>query len=212
MKYSKIKLNNNSGASMLMALIVVLIVVTVSAVIVSAASSNAGRIKRNMNEQQAYLTVSSAAKLVRDSIVNNSNCFYALDCWQFEENDDGDLERVDVSTDLFNTGSASFSKAINYLVNSLDSGNATTEFIISSDGMDDVKLTMTMYNSTTKVGDYSLPQYGLKLVISLAADDATANSYITLLCVAQQTADETIGDIHLNTVRWTSYHMLKGEV
>ena len=60
------KLNSQKGASMLMALLLMLVGIMVSAVIISAATSAAVNKRSEKEQQQAYLAVNSAAKLVRD--------------------------------------------------------------------------------------------------------------------------------------------------
>lgn len=55
-----------------MALLLLLVAVMVSAVILAAAVSAAKTIRTDREQQQTYLTVSSAAALVRDSILNGS--------------------------------------------------------------------------------------------------------------------------------------------
>ena len=59
------KLNSQRGASMLMALLLMLVGIMVSAVIISAATAAVNK-RSEKEQQQAYLAVSSAAKLVRD--------------------------------------------------------------------------------------------------------------------------------------------------
>lgn len=61
------KLNSRSGASMLMALLLLLIVAMVSSVIVSAASTSVFNLAAAQAQQQAYLTVASPAKLMRET-------------------------------------------------------------------------------------------------------------------------------------------------
>lgn len=62
------KLKSRRGASMVIALLFFLMCVTVSAIILTAAETNAGRIKAGRETEDAYLAVSSAAKLLRESI------------------------------------------------------------------------------------------------------------------------------------------------
>lgn len=64
------KLHSRSGASMLMALLLLLVAVMVSVVILSAASSAAKSVRSDREQQQTYLTVSSAAELMRDCITD----------------------------------------------------------------------------------------------------------------------------------------------
>ena len=63
------KLKNNSGATILMALLLILLAM---AVILTAAVSAAHHMKSDREAQQNYLTVSSAAELIRDSIAGDS--------------------------------------------------------------------------------------------------------------------------------------------
>lgn len=69
------KLNCRRGASMLMALLLFLIAAMVSAVIITAAVSARSRVASDCAQQQTYLTVSSAAELLRDSIEGGSGDF-----------------------------------------------------------------------------------------------------------------------------------------
>ncbi len=59
------KLKGKGGASIVIALLVLLICVTAGAAALTAASANAGRYTHLRQDQQRYLAVSSAAKLVR---------------------------------------------------------------------------------------------------------------------------------------------------
>lgn len=66
------KLHSQRGETMLMALLLFLVGVMVSAVILAAAISAESDAKAAREEQQAYLTVSSAAELFRDAIRSGS--------------------------------------------------------------------------------------------------------------------------------------------
>lgn len=66
------KLHSQRGETMLMALLLFLVGVMVSAVILAAAISAESDAKAAREEQQAYLTVSSAAELFRDAIKSGS--------------------------------------------------------------------------------------------------------------------------------------------
>lgn len=66
------KLKNNSGATILMALLLILLAMAVGAAILTAAVSAAHHMKSDREAQQNYLTVSSAAELIRDSIAGDS--------------------------------------------------------------------------------------------------------------------------------------------
>ena len=68
--YNKIKskLRERRGASIIMALLFFLVVVMVSSVVIIAASSNLTRTKERWSEEQAYLTLSSAALYLDDKL------------------------------------------------------------------------------------------------------------------------------------------------
>ena len=68
MAYLRGKLHSRTGASMLIALLFFLVAMSVGAVVLTAASTNAGRGRRNRQEQQNYLAVASAAELVKEDI------------------------------------------------------------------------------------------------------------------------------------------------
>ena len=69
------KLQDRRGASMLMALLLFLVAAMVSAVIIAAAVSARSRVTSDRAQQQTYLTVSSAAELLRGSIEGGSGDF-----------------------------------------------------------------------------------------------------------------------------------------
>ena len=62
------KLRSERGASILMALVLLLLASMVSAVILTAATGAARRVRNDREAQQDYLTVSSAAEMIRDGI------------------------------------------------------------------------------------------------------------------------------------------------
>ena len=68
MEALKEKLNSRRGASILLALLFMLMCILVAASVVMAASSNAGKIKSNKEEQQKYLTLSSAVNFLVDEL------------------------------------------------------------------------------------------------------------------------------------------------
>ncbi len=66
------KLKSNRGASIIIALLVLLICATAGAAALTAASANAGRYTHMRRDQQRYLAVSSAVKLVRSELADQS--------------------------------------------------------------------------------------------------------------------------------------------
>lgn len=68
MRSMREKLKSQSGASILMALLFFLLCAMVGASVLMAAASNAGKSRSNRQEQQKYLTLSSAMRLVCDEL------------------------------------------------------------------------------------------------------------------------------------------------
>lgn len=67
MKQIKQKLNSQCGASLMITLIFFLVCVMIASVTLTAASASVGRTVQQRKEQQAYLSVSSAAQLLQSS-------------------------------------------------------------------------------------------------------------------------------------------------
>lgn len=64
------KLRSESGASILLAMLFLEVCMMVGASVLMAASSNAGKVRSSRQEQQIYLALSSALKLVTDDLTN----------------------------------------------------------------------------------------------------------------------------------------------
>ena len=63
------KLHDQRGVSMLMALLLMLVALMVSAVVVAGASSAVSALRTDQKQEQAALTVTSAAELIRNSFL-----------------------------------------------------------------------------------------------------------------------------------------------
>ena len=68
----KNKVRSNKGATMVFALVALILCVMISAVVIYTAFSNVGRVKKTQNEEQNYLSVSSAVMLFKDSLEGDS--------------------------------------------------------------------------------------------------------------------------------------------
>lgn len=64
----KNKLQSKSGASIIIALLFFLICSVIGGIVLVSANANAGRLSHTRQEQQAYLTASSAVRLVREEL------------------------------------------------------------------------------------------------------------------------------------------------
>lgn len=95
------KLHSRTGASMLIALLFFLVVMTVGVVVLTAASANAGRVKRNRDEQQKYLAVASAAEMVKEDIVGELRAEFEVayakedkECCEESEPDENGIRHI----------------------------------------------------------------------------------------------------------------------
>lgn len=68
----KNKLQSNKGATIVFALFALIVSIMISAVVIYTAFSNVGRVKNTQNEEQNYLSVSSAVKLFKESLTGDS--------------------------------------------------------------------------------------------------------------------------------------------
>ena len=98
------KLKNNSGATILMALLLILLAMAVGAAILTAAVSAAHHMKSDREAQQNYLTVSSAAELIRDSIAGDKYERTMTETHTAVRDTDGNItgENVSYSTNVTN--------------------------------------------------------------------------------------------------------------
>ena len=98
------KLKNNSGATILMALLLILLAMAVGAAILTAAVSAAHHLTSARDAQQNYLTVSSAAELIRDSIAGDKYERTMTETHTAVRDTDGNItgENVSYSTNVTN--------------------------------------------------------------------------------------------------------------
>lgn len=202
---SRQKLHNSRGASLLMALLVVLVVMMVSVVILSAASANAGRLKRNQAEEQAYLTVSSAARLMRDSIADE-RVVYILNTTVVTKYTDDEGNVSYVTDDQGATPvdeSLPFGAVLNSLVEDVESNTAKKSFVITVPNMGDVQVDAVM--STT---------YSITALLYLAGQP-DSNCCVQLICEGNHNTVSTSTENTTTTVesvKWYSPTMEKGEM
>lgn len=201
---SRQKLHNSRGASLLMALLVVLVVMMVSVVILSAASANAGRLKRNQAEEQAYLTVSSAARLMRDSIADE-RVVYILNTTVVPQytDEEGNPQPPDDQGATPVDESLPFGAVLNSLVEDVESNTAKKSFVITVPNMGDVQVDAVM--STT---------YSITALLYLAGQP-DSNCCVQLICEGNHNTVSTSTENTTTTVesvKWYSPTMEKGEM
>ena len=161
------KLNSSSGASILMALLLLLVAVMVSAVILAAAVSAAKTIRTDREQQQTYLTVSSAAALVRDSILNGSGNYTTINTEIYAYSD---------HTGLLDSTSSE----------SLATGNFSS---IMNNGIKTLKAQpLFPYSYTCTIQDVNKQYEPVTAVFSLTAQNSEADGQIFYLLTVTFTA------------------------
>lgn len=70
------KLQNKSGASIILALVFMLICTVIGGIVLTAATDSAGQVKNNIDEEQEYQSLYSAATLVSEAFINGA---YSMD-------------------------------------------------------------------------------------------------------------------------------------
>lgn len=102
MKRLRKKLHSERGASILLALLFFLVCMMVGASVLAAAASNAGKIRSNQTEQQKYLTLSSAIRLICDELEQAEYTGkYKSYEWTVSEKKDADGNVISPAKDYF---------------------------------------------------------------------------------------------------------------
>lgn len=169
MTYFKKKLNSQKGASIILALMLFFVCFMVASVILSSATGNADKLRQRERYQKEFLSVSSAANLLQDILEGvkytgwESNtvyeCYGELASIRPEKHHD----RVDLCTEMaFDTGvEARVRKDLERMVYQAFTTHTQyktpanvadkefeKDFLISGDGMEDVKVHMVLDRNT----------------------------------------------------------------
>lgn len=103
MKQLHNKLNDRAGATILMALLFMLVATMVSAVILSAATTAAKTLRTRRDNQQAYLTCSSAALYLRDALLEEDSGYQVSFTQRYNDEtlnrEDGDPQKTVTARD-----------------------------------------------------------------------------------------------------------------
>lgn len=201
------KLKDHSGASMLIALILFLVCTMVGSAILLSASGNADKMRNRRIEQQRYFSVSSAARLIQSTIGEmvysgwENNTVYECSnedeelhpekhtdtadvCAElsFDENSDAGLKR-ELASALYRA----YRSHTKYVVPVSASNEIEETFVVSGDGVEDVRIHMVLdtstYNlvfklSSTDSSDYAMTLYFKASVVSPEKEDAEIETRI----------------------------------
>ena len=198
----KSKLKSSGGASIIIALLFFLICSTVGVSVLAAAKANAGRLKVQKENEQAYLTVRSSAQLMR-SLLGDAQTPFAVRTETFT---DGVSDGNAVYTKNYSDLDLSFANRINDEVFKLLAYPATPavpfELTFSAEDMPDVKADVLVEKTST----------GYKLTADFSIDGSVEyNYFMTLAMTGTLIKSETNdggtvdGEGHTVTVATTEY-------
>ncbi|MEA4954758.1 MAG: hypothetical protein VB096_04520 [Pseudoflavonifractor sp.] len=198
------KCKSQKGASLLIALLFFLLCLTVGTVVLTAAGASAGRLAQMRQEEQSYLTASSAARMLRDKLEGARA--ETVTVWV-----DGSLSTAQGSpwssdaAILAKTIEADAEKIYDYTLPSVSGAASSRSLTIEAEGLETAVLTWQMgkdysIQATLRVGeDDSSP---LTLTIPAVEEVSTANTYRTES--EQVGVDEETGQPIYNTYTITT--------
>lgn len=193
------KLRSDSGATVLMALLLVLAAAVVSAVILTAATGAARRLRSDRQAQQDYLAVSSAAELIRDSILRD-RYYWELVEETVTDEETGEEKTVPISEEETRPGGLL--------------GPWLARGVAAAGCRDTIQITVPGEDLPAVRADFSMDVgYGVTVELSLA-DPGESDCRMTLTLRAVTAGDDywLEGTTHITwrSVRWESPRIIKG--
>ena len=151
------KLHDQRGVSMLMALLLMLVALMVSAVVVAGASSAVSALRTDQKQEQAALTVTSAAELIRNSFLASDMKYVSTTVsYEFYYNSNQNTSSTTTQTI---PAELAFSDFANYAIGRLRDGqpvlNRVYTFHLEDDRVSDVTATFSMTYDTLDSGETS---------------------------------------------------------
>ena len=215
------KLKNNSGATILMALLLILLAMAVGAAILTAAVSAAHHMNSDREAQQNYLTVSSAAELIRDSIAGDKYERTMTETHTAVRDTDGNItgENVSYSTNVTNpTGIMG-----QWLSACIEDGSENVQYASLKDFKDTIEVDLKIDEDTslrTVRADFFAQKDGqIQVQLSLKPEEGkTDDCRMTLTMQGTLTQADpeyrSDGDDYSNTykttVKWEPQRITKG--
>ena len=215
------KLKNNSGATILMALLLILLAMAVGAAILTGAVSDAHHMKSDREAQQIYLTVSSAAELIRDSIAGDKYERTMTETHTAVRDTDGNItgENVSYSTNVTNpTGIMG-----QWLSACIEDGSENVQYASLKDFKDTIEVDLKIDEDTslrTVRADFFAQKDGqIQVQLSLKPEEGkTDDCRMTLTMQGTLTQADpeyrSDGDDYSNTykttVKWEPQRITKG--
>lgn len=216
------KLKNNSGATILMALLLILLAMAVGAAILTAAVSAAHHMKSDREAQQNYLTVSSAAELIRDSIAGDKYERTMTETHTAVRDTDGNITGYTVSRKAEVTDPL---KRImkEWLSACIEDGNDNNEYASLKDFRDTIEVDLKIDEDTslrTVTAVFSAQKDGkIQVELSLKPEEGktddcrmtlTMQGTLTKADREYRSSGDNYSYIYKTTVKWEPQRITKG--
>ena len=216
------KLKNNSGATILMALLLILLAMAVGAAILTAAVSAAHHMKSDREAQQNYLTVSSAAELIRDSIAGDTYERTMTETHTAQKDADGNITGYTVSRKAEVTDPPKGIMGA-WLSACIENGNENNEYASLKDFSDTIEVDLKIDDNTslrTVTAVFSAQEDG-KIQVQLSLKpEAGKTDDCRMTLTMQGTLKEEAPESHYagndywytykTTVKWEPQRITKG--
>ena len=196
------KLHDQRGVSMLMALLLMLVALMVSAVVLAGASSAVSALRTDQKQEQAALTVTSAAELIRNSfLASDMKYVSATVSYEFYYNPNQNTSSTTTQTI---PAELAFSDFANYAIGRLRDGqpvlNRVYTLHLEDDRVSDVTATFSMASGETSY----------VLTAALESTDPDAPYRMTLVMPSAVTTSTSVNDQRfykmtttVETISWT---------
>ena len=215
------KLKNNSGATILMALLLILLAMAVGAAILTAAVSAAHHMKSDREAQQNYLTVSSAAELIRDSIAGDKYERTMTETHTAVRETDGNITGENVSYSTNVTKPTGIMGA--WLSACIENGNDNNEYASLKDFSDTIEVDLKIDDHTslrTVTAAFFAQEDGkIQVQLSLKPEEGKTDDCrmtLTMQGTLKEEAPESYSSeaadsyIYKTTVKWEPQRITKG--
>ena len=181
----KQKLKSENGASFLLALLAFLVAAMVCATIITAATSNVKRVHSDRETQQMHLTMTSAAQLVRDAMLDSSYTVTTITI-------DDEEPKITV------TATGAFASEIEAAINYVDEYHDEYDTDASADDM-----VLSVADTDLPIIDVSFKMSAdttepYKLLFTLRVQDTGENLYLTMK--SSRKTDNTVTESKDKTV------------
>jgi hypothetical protein len=215
------KLKNNSGATILMALLLILLAMAVGAAILTAAVSAAHHMKSDREAQQNYLTVSSAAELIRDSIAGDKYERTMTETHKTLRDEAGNITGENVSYSTNVTKPTGIMGA--WLSACIENGNDNNEYASLKDFSDTIEVDLKIDDHTslrTVTAAFFAQEDGkIQVQLSLKPEEGKTDDCrmtLTMQGTLKEEAPESYSSeaadsyIYKTTVKWEPQRITKG--